>query len=84
MAKSISSTLHVLLGPRYNRQVRPEFGVKPVKVELNLSVLGIGPVDEMTQVAGQFWTFRKMISLIRFNLFISVLHARLLLSAILG
>ena len=42
----------MLLGPRYNRQVRPGFGKKPVKVELNMSVLGIGPVDEMTQVMG--------------------------------
>ena len=54
MAKSISETLYVLLGPRYNRQVRPGFGVKAVNVELNLSVLGIGPVDEMTQV-GVSW-----------------------------
>ena len=59
MAKSISSTLKVLLGPRYNRQVRPGFGKKPVDVELNMSVLNIGPVDEMTQVGG---TFAKMTS----------------------
>ena len=50
LAKSISSTLRELLGERYNRQVRPGFGLKPVEVELNLSVLNIGPVDEMTMV----------------------------------
>ena len=51
LAKSISETLHVLLDPsRYNRQIRPGFGKKQVNVTLNLSVLGIGPVDEMTQV----------------------------------
>ena len=50
MAREISKTLSELLGPRYDKQIRPGFGKKPVEVEVNLSVLGIGPVDELKQV----------------------------------
>ena len=73
----------MLLDPsRYNRQIRPGFGKKQVNVTLNLSVLGIGPVDEMTQVAKKY--ISQEFCKIRWNFSISVLHARLLLPAILG
>ncbi len=47
----MSGTLDHLLDPkRYNKRVRPGFGKAPVHVEINLSINGMGPVDENTMV----------------------------------
>jgi len=41
LARQISSTLDRLLGPSYNKRIRPMFGGPPVVVELNLSIRSI-------------------------------------------
>ena len=38
----MSSTLNQLLGPNYNKRIRPNYGGPPVIVELNLSIRSIG------------------------------------------
>ena len=40
----MSSTLNQLLGPNYNKRIRPNYGGPPVIVELNLSIRSIGTV----------------------------------------
>ena len=51
IAREMSDTLDFLLGPRYNKRLRPGFGKGPVMVELNMSIRSMGPVDENTQVS---------------------------------
>ena len=41
LARQISTTLDQLLGPSYNKRIRPMFGGPPVIVELNLSIRSI-------------------------------------------
>jgi hypothetical protein len=41
LARQISTTLDRLLGPSYNKRIRPMFGGPPVVVELNLSIRSI-------------------------------------------
>ncbi len=41
LARQISTTLDRLLGPKYNKRIRPMFGGPPVIVELNLSIRSI-------------------------------------------
>ena len=45
----MSSTLNELLGPNYNKRIRPSYGGKPVLVDLNLSIRAIGPINELKQ-----------------------------------
>ena len=41
LARQISTTPDKLLGPSYNKRIRPMFGGPPVVVELNLSIRSI-------------------------------------------
>jgi len=49
LQSEMSKTLDQLLGPNYNKRIRPNYGGPPVLVELNLSVRSIGPVNEKKQ-----------------------------------
>ena len=37
-AKQMTKTLDKLVGPNYDNRIRPNYGGKPVEVELNLSI----------------------------------------------
>ena len=41
LATQMTKTLDKLVGPNYDRRIRPNYGGKPVEVELNLSVNGM-------------------------------------------
>ena len=38
LARQMTKTLDELLGPNYNKRIRPNFGGKPVEIELNFAV----------------------------------------------
>ncbi len=46
LARQISTTLDRLLGPKYNKRIRPMFGGPPVIVELNLSIRSIVSLEK--------------------------------------
>jgi hypothetical protein len=41
LQSEMSKTLDLLLGPNYNKRIRPDYGGKPVHVELNLSIRAV-------------------------------------------
>ncbi|TRY74627.1 hypothetical protein TCAL_06418 [Tigriopus californicus] len=49
LAREMTQTLDELLGPRYDKRVRPGFGKKKLHIVLNMSIRSMGPVDENTQ-----------------------------------
>ena len=47
--KNYKPNQSLILGPNYNKRIRPSYGGKPVLVDLNLSIRAIGPINELKQ-----------------------------------